>query len=517
MTKSQMYIGSSYPFGTNDPPARYTLPTHHLTTHGIVVGASGTGKTGGLIVMLEEAVRTNIPLLVIDVKGDMTNLGLVFDDFKGASFEPWVRKPPGETRSVAALAEALAAERKKMLESWGLGLAEVAQFTERVDIRVITPGHTAGEPLHVLSALEQPNGSWHTDREGTRASISAAISLLLRLVGREPDAARSRDHALLSVLVERRMERNMPCDIGSLLQDIVEPPILIVGSLPLDSYITPKARGDLAASLNTLLVSPTFANWRQGAALRIGEWMKPASERADGKTPLVIVSVAHLDDDDRALVLGVLLEEFLSWVRSLPGTQELRAMLVFDEVYGYLPPHPAKPPTKQPLMLLLKQARAYGVGVVLATQNPMDLEYRALSNASLWYVGRLQTDADRARVVEAMSQSGGAKSAANLSHWVKKLENRWFLVRNLRATQDLVLLQPRWAMSYLRGPLTPAEIRMVRQRLTEGDENVNVNVSAAMPNAPTNTKPTNAGRPSDAHSVSGIPPAATATTKAGAA
>lgn len=462
-----MFIGSAYPFGTNEAPGRYTLPTHHLTTHGIVVGASGTGKTGGLIVMLEEAVRTNIPLLVIDVKGDMANLGLVFDDFEAASFEPWVQKPPGATRSVSELAEALAAERKKMLESWGIGLAEVAEFTSRVALRVITPGHTSGEPLHVLSALEQPNGSWHTDREGTRASVSAAISLLLRLVGRDPDAARSRDHALLSVLVERRMDRDLPCDIGSLLQDLIEPPILVVGSLPLDSYISPKARGELAASLNTLLVSPSFVNWRQGASLRIGEWLTPAAQRRDGKTPLVIVSVAHLDDDDRALVLGVLLEEFLSWVRSLPGTQELRALLVFDEVYGYLPPHPAKPPTKQPLMLLLKQARAYGVGVVLATQNPMDLEYRALSNASLWYVGRLQTDADRARVVEAMSQSGGAKSAANLAQWVKKLENRWFLVRNLRDKHDLVLLQPHWAMSYLRGPLTPAEIRLVRQRLVD--------------------------------------------------
>lgn len=462
-----MYIGSSYPFGTNDAPSRYLLPTHHLTTHGIVVGASGTGKTGGLIVMLEEAVRTEIPLLVIDVKGDMANLGLVFDDFHADSFLPWVQKAPGETRSVPQVAEALAAERKKMLQGWGIGLPELEEFTTKAHIRVITPGHTSGEPLHVLSALEQPNGSWHTDPEGTRASISAAISLLLRLVGRDPDAARSRDHALLSVLVERRMGRDLPCDIGSLLQDLVEPPILIVGSLPLDSYISAKARAELAASLNTLLVSPTFVNWRQGAALRVGEWLKPASERTDKKTPVVIVSVAHLDDDDRALVLGVLLEEVLSWVRSLPGTQELRAMLVFDEVYGYLPPHPAKPPTKQPLMLLLKQARAYGVGVVLATQNPMDLEYRALSNASLWYVGRLQTDADRQRVVEAMSQSGGAKGAASLAQWVKKLENRWFLVRNLRAKNDLVLLQPRWAMSYLRGPLTPAELRMVRQRLTE--------------------------------------------------
>ncbi len=515
MSKSQMFIGSSYPFGTSEAPKRYTLPTHHLTTHGIVVGASGTGKTGGLIVMLEEAVRTNIPLLVIDVKGDMANLGLVFDDFEAESFLPWVQKPPGETRSAAELAGALAAERKKMLESWGLGLDEVGEFTKKVDLRVITPGHTSGEPLHVLSALEHPNGSWHTDMEGTRASISAAISLLLRLVGRDPDAARSRDHALLSVLVERRMARDMPCDIGSLLQDLVEPPILIVGSLPLDSYIAPKARADLAASLNTLLVSPTFINWRQGASLRIGEWLKPSHQRADGKTPLVIVSVAHLDDDDRALVLGVLLEEFLSWVRSLPGTQELRALLVFDEVYGYLPPHPAKPPTKQPLMLLLKQARAYGVGVVLATQNPMDLEYRALSNASLWYVGRLQTDADRARVVEAMSQSGGAKSAANLAQWVKRLENRWFLVRNLRSKSDLVLLQPRWAMSYLRGPLTPAEIRMVRQRLT-GDD---VNVSAAVgTRGSAVTRDVTSEVPSDSRSVSGVAPADDVTpTKAGAA
>ena len=170
-------------------------------------------------------------------------------------------------------------------------------------------------------------------------------------------------------------------------------------------------------------------------------------------------------------MLGVLLEEMLSWVRTLPGTQELRALLVFDEVYGYLPPHPKQPPTKQPLLLLLKQARSYGVGVVLATQNPMDLEYRALSNASLWYVGRLQTDADRQRVVEAMSQSGGsaAKSAAGLANLVKKLQNRWFLVRNLRSKNDLVLLQPRWAMSYLRGPLTPTELRRVRERLTKGN------------------------------------------------
>jgi hypothetical protein len=385
------------------------------------------------------------------------------------SFVPWVQKSPGDTRSPYEIAASLAKERREALDAWGLTLADVEEFTSKAEIRVITPGHNSGESLHVLSALEQPGGSWHTDRDGTRASVSAAISLLLRLIGRDPDAARSREHALLSVFVERRLERGLPCDLGALLQDLLEPPIQIVGSLPIDSYVSAKARADFAASLNTLLVSPSFVNWRQGASLRIGEWLKPASERADGKTPLVIVSVAHLDDDDRALVLGVLLEEFLSWVRSLPGTQDLRALLVFDEVYGYLPPHPHKPATKQPLMLLLKQARAYGVGVILATQNPMDIEYRALSNASLWYVGRLQTDADRARVVEAMSQSGGtgAQSAPRLAHLIKQLKNRFFIMRNLRAKDaTLTLHQPRWAMSYLRGPLTPAEVRRVRQRLT---------------------------------------------------
>lgn len=473
MSQSTLYVGNACAVNSDAHALPHHIPTHHLTTHGIVVGASGTGKTGALIVVLEEAARNGVPTLVIDIKGDMPNLGLVFADFSPASVRPWVQKSPGDVRSVQQIAEAQAAERQKALHAWGIGEDELQVFADKVAIRLITPGHTSGEPLHVLSALEHPADAWTRDPETARASISAAISLVLRLVGRDPDAARSRDHALLSVLVERRMTLGMPSDLGSLLADLLEPPLQVVGSLPIDSYVSPKARAELAASLNTLLASPTFVNWRQGARLNIAEWLKPPHERTDGKTPLVIVSVAHLDDDDRALVLGVLLEEVLSWVRSLPGTQHLRALLVFDEVYGYLPPHPVKPPTKQPLMLLLKQGRAFGVGVILATQNPMDIEYRALSNASLWCVARLQTDADRNRVVEAMSEQGGvgATSKAGLSNLLKELENRWFVMRNLRAKKEgLLLVQPRWAMSYLRGPLTPNELRQVRVRLNDGKE-----------------------------------------------
>jgi DNA helicase HerA-like ATPase len=219
-------------------------------------------------------------------------------------------------------------------------------------------------------------------------------------------------------------------------------------------------RRSLAAALNTLLASPSLASWRQGANLDVGEWMKPKS----GRTPVVVVSVAHLDDQERALVLGVLLEEFLSWVRTLPGSQRLRALLVFDEVYGFLPPHPNNPPTKRPLVALMKQARGFGVGVVVATQNPMDLDYRALSNAGLWFLGRLQTDADRARVLDGLAAARGTEqnSADELATTLQRLAPRWFVVRNTHTTVPPLLMQPRYAMSLMRGPMTRVEIRAAR-------------------------------------------------------
>jgi hypothetical protein len=291
-------------------------------------------------------------------------------------------------------------------------------------VRVLTPGGSAGEPLHMLSSLERRSPRWDEDPETARDALSAAVSLVLRLLGREPDPAKSREHVLLSVLAERRLAAGQSAD--------------------------------------TLLASPSLANWRQGSSLDVAEWLKPKS----GKTPIVVVSVAHLDDDERALVLGVLLEEVLSWVRTLPGSQRLRALLVFDEVYGFLPPHPANPPTKRPLVALMKQARAFGVGVLVATQNPMDLDYRALSNAGLWCLGRLQTDADRARVLDGLAAARGTDQPAGdeLRHTLQRLAPRWFVVRNAHVTSPPVLLNPRHAMSFLRGPMTRVEIRAARNR-----------------------------------------------------
>jgi hypothetical protein len=253
--------------------------------------------------------------------------------------------------------------------------------------------------------------------------------------------------------------------LASLLDDLAKPPIDRIGALPIDKFLPKRERAALAAALNTLLASPTFATWRTGTQLDVKSWLAPN----DGRTSAVIVSVAHLDDDERALVLGVLLEEILTWVRGLSGSKRLRALVVFDEVYGFLPPHPANPPTKRPLVSLMKQARAFGVGVVIATQNPMDLDYRALGNAGMWCVGRLQTDADRARVLEGLcsatdggGREGDGATLNELSDITKRLAPRWFLMRDVHSAAGTVLMQPRWAMTFMRGPMTGTEVRRAR-------------------------------------------------------
>jgi hypothetical protein len=261
------------------------------------------------------------------VKGDLPNLLLAFPSFDAAPLVPFVDE--------SASAEELAAARKRGLEAWGIDESALREFANESAVRVITPGSSAGEPLHLLSSLERRSPRWDDDPESARAGLSAAVSLVLRLIGHDPDPTRSREHVLLSVLAERRLAAGGTAELAALLHDLAEPPLDQIGALSLDAFLPKSERRTLAAAVNTLLASPTFATWREGATLDVESWLTPK----DGKTPAVIVSVAHLDDDERALVLGVLLEEVLAWVRGLPGSQRLRALVVFDEVYGYLPPN----------------------------------------------------------------------------------------------------------------------------------------------------------------------------------
>jgi len=440
-------LGSWYHLDGRNGGNEHLVPASHLVTHGVVVGMTGSGKTGLLTVMIEEALKAGVPTIVIDVKGDLPNLMLSFPSFDPSALAPWV-EDDGD-------AAQLAQERRDQLAKWKIGEAELAKYHASTAVRVLTPGATSGEPLHVLSTLERRSNRWDTDPETARDALSAAVSLVLRLLGHDPDPAKSKEHVLLSVLAERRFMAGQNAELGALMQDLNEPPIDEIGALPLDSFLKKAERRALAAALNSLLASPTFASWRQGASLDVGEWI----EKRDGRTPAVVVSVAHLDDDERTLVLGVVLEEILWWVRTLGGSQKLKALIVFDEVYGFLPPHPANPPTKRPIVALMKQARAFGVGVVIATQNPMDLDYRALSNAGIWCLGRLQTDADRERVIDGLALNGEGR---DVDTTLQKLKPRWFVMRDAHVSSMPVLLHPRQTMTLMRGPMTRKEIREAR-------------------------------------------------------
>jgi hypothetical protein len=450
--------------GTAD--GRFALPPHHLVTHGIVLGMTGSGKTGLLMVLVEEALRAKTPVLMVDVKGDLPNLLYLFPSLAPEEYAPWIDEEAARRASKTKLEVAgeTSARWREGLSRDGLAADDVAALARSVAIRVVTPGATIAEPLDVLSALSRRSALWGVDDEAAHDELSSGLCLLLRLAGLDGDP-RSKEHVVLSALAMRRLERGEACPLATLLSDLLDPPVANVGAMPFDEFFPPGERRALAQGLNALLASPRLAGWLKGAPLDVAGWLAP---RDDGRTPAVIVSVAHLDDEERLMVLGLVADQILSYVRAQSGTSSLRALCVFDEIFGFLPPHPQNPPTKRPLLALMKQARAFGVGVVLATQNPMDVDYKALSNAGAWIIGRLQTDADRERVVEGLRGADGGLGElepAALAGVLRNLPGRTFFVRDVHAKPSAALLRSRFAMTWLRGPLTRRELTAASRAL----------------------------------------------------
>lgn len=459
-----LFLGNAASAAVTDGQ-RYELPAHHLVTHGVVLGMTGSGKTGLSVVLVEEALRARVPTLVIDLKGDLPNLMLPVRDLTETELTPWVDEEAAARsgRSAAQVAGEIAASLMAGLAGWGLGVADIARLRDEVEPRLLTPGAKIGEPIDVLSSLSRRSTLWDEDEEVARDQLHAGISLLLRLAGRDGDP-RSREHIVLGALAERRIASGAAAPLNHLLEDVLAPPMESIGMMAFDEFLPAKDRQALAQDLNALVASPKLGAWLNGAPLDVGEWLRPKA----GKTPLVVVSVAHLDDEERLLVLGLLLDEVLAWVRGLSGSSDLRALVVFDEIYGYLPPHPHNPPTKKPLLTLLKQARAFGVGMLLCTQNPMDLDYKALSNAGAWFVGRLQTDADRERVVEGLEGSDGGLgglSRSDLDATLRNLPPRTFFVRDVHRTPSCALIQVRHALTWLRGPLSRRDMLRLSKAL----------------------------------------------------
>ncbi len=455
------YLGKEFDPGANALKEDLVLyDAKDLTTHAVCVGMTGSGKTGLCLSLLEEAAIDGIPAICIDPKGDLGNLLLAFPELRPTDFQPWV--DPADATRKGVTVEELAA---KTADTWRKGLAEwqqeperIARFRDAVDINIYTPGAETGLPLSVLRSFAPPPAELLADSAALRDRVGAVVSGLLSLLGRDADPIQSRDHILLANILDTTWRSGQSLDMAGLINAVQKPPFDKVGAFDLDTFFPPKDRLGLAMAINNLLASPGFATWMKGEPLDAQRLLYTP----EGKPRLSIISIGHLSDTERMFIVTLVLNEVISWMRNQSGTSSLRAILYMDEIFGYFPPT-ANPPSKIPMLTLLKQARAFGLGCVLATQNPVDLDYKGLANCGTWLIGRLQTERDKARVIEGLESAlagTGSMDRSTLDKLMSALTQRVFLMRNVH--QDApYLMKSRWALSYLRGPLTGPEITRV--------------------------------------------------------
>jgi hypothetical protein len=465
----KFYLGRTFDLAARELKDENVLyDSKDLVTHAMCVGMTGSGKTGLCLAMLEEAAIDGIPAICLDPKGDLGNLLLTFPKLEAADFRPWIDPDEALRKGITAdeLAEQAATAWKSGLAKWDQNGDRIQRFRDSVDIRIYTPGSNVGLPLTVLKSFDAPPAAVLEDAETLRERVSSAASGLLTLLGIDADPLTSREHILLANIFDKAWKNKKNLDLSELIRQIQSPPIDRIGVVDLESFMPSDERVKLAMNLNNLLASPAFAGWLEGEPLNI----KNLLYTSDGKPRLSIISIAHLNDSERMFFVTILLGELLSWMRSQPGTSSLRAMFYMDEVYGYFPPS-AKPPSKPPMLTLLKQARAFGLGIMLATQNPVDLDYKGLSNMGTWFLGRLQTQRDKDRVLDglegAAAQTGKGFDRAKMEQTLAALGSRVFLLNNVHDDQPTIF-QSRWALSYLRGPLSKEHIQsLMRDKRTQ--------------------------------------------------
>jgi Helicase HerA, central domain len=456
MTDSNFYLGRAYDPGTQSITARLvTYDPSDLTTHAVVTGMTGSGKTGLCIGLLEEAALKGIPAIIIDPKGDLTNLLLHFPDLAPQDFQPWIdadlaRRTKKTQEQVAS--EAAQAWRKG-LSDWNISQDMILALKNAAQFAIFTPGSDAGIPVSVLSSLAAPDLSWNENREILRERISSTVTALLGLVGFEDiDPLRSREHILLANIFENEWSQGKDVHLKELVLQTQNPPFKELGAFALDSFFPAKDRMELAMVLNNILASPVFETWRTGRALDIASMLYTQ----DGHPRHSIFYLAHLSDTERMFFVTLLLSAVETWMRMQKGATSLRALLYMDEIFGYLPPQ--RNPSSKPLMLrMLKQARAFGLGLLLATQNPVDVDYKALSNAGTWFIGKLQTEQDKNRLLDGLESSAGGVPRAVFDKLISTLGKRVFVLHNIHAKQP-ELFQTRWTMNFLAGPLTRTQI-----------------------------------------------------------
>ena len=428
------------------------LDTDTFTTHGVIVGMTGSGKTGLGVVLVEEVLAAGLPALLIDPKGDLTNLCLTFPGLLASDFRPWIDEAQAKAagQSPDEFATSQAELWTKGLLGWGFTSQDVQRLRETTDFTIYTPGSSSGVPVNIVGSLQAPTDQG--DAEIVADEIEGYVTGLLGLVGITADPLSSREHILLSNLISNAWSEGRSLDLPALVGLVGNPPIRKLGVFDLDQFFPPADRMALAMQLNGLLASPSFAAWADGPPIDIESMLYTP----DGRGRCAIVTTAHLSDDERQFVTSLVLGKLVTGMRRQSGTTDLRALVYMDEVAGYLPPT-ANPPTKKPIMTLMKQARAFGIGMVLSTQNPVDIDYKALSNAGTWMIGRLSTERDKARLLEGLTSAAGGVDISAVDDTISGLGKREFVLR-VPGDDTASVFTTRWAMSYLRGPMTRDQV-----------------------------------------------------------
>lgn len=454
------YLGRGYDLETKQLQDDLVMyDSKDLVTHGVVLGMTGSGKTGLCLALLEEAAMDGIPLIAIDPKGDIGNALLTFPNLSAEEFKPWVNTDDARRKGVSAddFAKQQSELWQKGLGDWGQSAARIAKLRDTVDMAIYTPGSNAGLPVSILSSLDCPSAEVMDDAETLADRIESTVSSMLGLMDIDADPVQSPEHILMSNIVAHCWKKGQNVTLENLVRHIQQPPIRKVGVVDIDSFMPEAKRTALAMKLNNLIASPGFASWLEGEPLNIQRMYYTET----GKPRVTIFNIAHLSDSERMFFVSLLLNQLLGWMRAQQGTTSLRALFYMDEIYGYLPPS-AMPPSKKPMMILLKQARAFGLGILLATQNPVDLDYKALANIGTWWIGRLQTERDKARLLDglegAVSTSGGNFKRGEMETAMSGLGNRVFLMNNVHEDGPCIF-HVRWIMSYLSGPLAKDQVK----------------------------------------------------------
>ncbi len=463
------YLGKEFDLETHKINENLVLyDSKDLLTHALAVGMTGSGKTGLCIGVIEEAAIDNIPTILIDPKGDLTNLLLNFPNLQPEEFLPWVNPDDANKKNLTLEnhAKAQAALWEKGLGEWGQTKERISKLRNAVDMVIYTPGSTAGKQVSILKTLSAPAADLVEDGELFQEKVSSTVSSILGLINIDADPINSREHILLSTIFSDMWRQGKDVDLPILIGAIQKPPFKKIGVLDLESFYPEKERFSLMMALNNLIASPGFAAWLEGDALEIGDILYARN----GKPRVAIFSIAHLNDNERMFFVSLLLNQVLGWVRGQSGTTSLRALLYMDEIFGYFPPV-ANPPSKKPLLSLLKQARAFGLGLVLSTQNPVDIDYKGLSNIGTWFIGRLQTERDKMKMLEGLEGASASQGAsfdrAEMDKILSGLDNRVFVMNNVHDNAP-VIFQTRWCLSYLAGPLTRNQIKKLMDPLKLG-------------------------------------------------